>query len=340
VEDYFYNSCRNRHCPKCQHNQKKKWIEQRKKELLPVNYFHLVFTIPRELNQVFIRNKVYCYHLLFRSVWQTIKEFGNNPRWLGAQTGGMALIHTWGQNLSYHPHIHFILPSGGLAEDKFEWISTHKKFFAPVWAMAERFKELLLDDLLKQKQELELTNLDQAFEALMQNLREKKWIVFSQASFSNPDCVIDYLGNYTHKIAISNHRLLKIENDHVFFNWKDYKDSGKQKVMSLHVFEFIRRFLDHVLPHNFYKIRYYGILSNRYKMDNVTQARACLLREGKKVRLKEDKNKSLVTVPQGCTYMGPCKSCKGVTISLEQYKKTRPTQEQDKQDKVIHKKPG
>ena len=320
--DIQYNSCRNRHCPKCQQHQKHKWLEERKKELLPIHYFHLVFTVPHELNSFFITNKALCYQLLFNSVWQTIKEFGDNPSWLGAQTGGLALLHTWGQNLSYHPHIHFIMPSGGLTDDKFEWISTHRKFFAPVWAMARRFRQLFLEGLWMQRSKLKPSLFNQELEPIIKSLENKNWIVFAQTSFADANCVMDYLGNYTHKIAISNYRLLKIENHRVFFSYKDYKDKGTIKVMSLPVFEFIRRFLDHILPPNFYKIRYFGILSNRYKADNIDHAREALKREGKYLKLKNkqpQKEDNPDHVPAGCTNTGACKTCGGPTISLERF---------------------
>jgi hypothetical protein len=318
--DFLYNSCRNRHCPNCQNAQKQKWIGQRKNELLPVSYFHLVFTLPHQLNPIFIANKELCYSLLFENVWKTIEYFSAQPKWLGAKTGCIALLHSWGQNMSYHPHIHCIMPAGGLTEDGMEWLHMHPKFFAPVTEISKKFKELFLQALELEKENLELPITATEWEALIINLNKTNWVVFSQASFAKPDYVIDYLGNYTHKIAISNYRLIKLEDDHVFFYWKDYKDNGKEKIMHLPVIEFIRRFLEHVLPYNFYKIRHFGIFSNRYKSANLENAKQCLAKEAKTVRLVEINFDDLEGFPEGCKYMGTCKECGGAIISMYHYR--------------------
>lgn len=318
--DFSYNSCRNRHCPNCQNAQKQKWMEQRKKELLPVNYFHLVFTVPHTLNPVFKANKEICYRLLFESVWKAIDHFSANPRWLGAKTGCISLLHSWGQNLSYHPHIHCIMPAGGLTQDGMEWMHTHPKFFAPVGEISRKFQTVFLDALAQVKEQLDLSITLSEWERLINSLEKTNWVVFSQASFSSPEHVIDYLGNYTHKIAISNYRLIKLEDDHVFFYWKDYKDNGKEKIMRLPVLEFMRRFLEHVLPHNFYKIRHYGILGNRYKGTNIENARRCLANEDKTLELVEINLSDIETLPPGCPYMGACKVCGGATVSMYHYR--------------------
>jgi hypothetical protein len=318
--DLSYNSCRNRHCPNCQDAQKKKWTGQRKNELLPVSYFHLVFTVPHQLNPVFMANKGLCYNLLFENAWKAIEHFSARPKWLGAKTGCIALLHSWGQNLSYHPHVHCIMPSGGLTEDGTEWLHTNPKFFAPVREISKKFKELFLGSLEFGETNLKTAMAPDEWDTLIKALGKTNWVVFSQASFTKPDHVIDYLGNYTHKIAISNYRIIKLEDGHVFFRWKDYKDSGKEKIMSLHVFEFIRRFLEHVLPHNFYKIRHYGIFGNRYKKANIENARRCLAKEGKTVGLVEIDFEGVEGLPEGCKYMGACKECGGATISLYHYR--------------------
>jgi len=321
VVDISYNSCRNRHCPNCQNAQKQRWMEKRKLELLPVPYFHLVFTVPHRLNPIFMANKEICYRLLFENTWKTISHFSANPQWLGAQTGCIALLHTWGQNLSFHPHIHCIMPSGGLTSDGFEWLHTHAKYFAPVRELSNYFKLEFLKALQLEYQQLNLSISKDEFETLIRELTAINWVVFVQPSFQKPDFVIDYLGNYTHKIAISNHRLIKMEDDQVFFTWKDYAHGGTQKEMQLPVMEFIRRFLEHVLPHNFYKIRHYGIFGNRYKAENIENARACLEREGKTMQTSELPTEKHENLPEGGIYMGPCKECGGATISVYHLRK-------------------
>ena len=313
--EFSYNSCRNRHCPDCQNAQKNKWMQQRKKELLPVSYFHLVFTVPHQLCELFMNNKSLCYKLLFDSVWATINHFSQQPQWLGAKTGCIALLHTWGQNLSYHPHIHCIMPSGGLAEDGTEWISTHPRYFAPVRELSEWFKADLLKSIEAEKERLILPMGAHEFDILLQKLKGINWVVFAQPSFSKSNYVIDYLGNYTHKIAISNHRLIKTEDGNVFFGWKDYKDGGSQKVMQLPVLEFIRRYIEHILPPNFYKIRHYGIYANRFKAQNIEDARECLRLEDKEIEHIEEPATQR-ELPNGCPYMGACRHCGGATVSL------------------------
>jgi len=319
VIDYAFNSCRNRHCPNCQDAKKSQWIEERKKDLLPVTYFHLVFTIPQELNPIFLYNKETCYRMLFESVWKTIQHFSAHPKWLGAQAGCIALLHTWGQSLSFHPHIHCIMPGGGLTSDGFEWIHTRSNFFAPVNLLSEKFKDELLKRLVQEKEKLKLPFIDTEFDKTLNGTRKINWVVFAQPSFTAPDYVIDYLGNYTHKIAISNYRLIKIENNLVYFKWKDYKDGSKMKVMHLPVFEFIRRFLEHVLPYNFYKIRHYGIFANRFRSINIAHAKECLMNEGKVCEISNKKEDFKSQLPEGCPYMGRCIECGGATISYYHY---------------------
>jgi molybdopterin converting factor small subunit len=212
------------------------------------------------------------------------------------------------------------MPSGGLTEDGTEWLHTHPKFFAPVREISKKFKALFLEALGAVKADLEPELPSNERDALIKALERTNWVVFSQASFTKPDHVIDYLGNYTHKIAISNYRLIKLEDDRVFFSWKDYKDSGKEKIMSLHVFEFMRRFLEHVLPYNFYKIRHYGIFGNRYKTANIENARRCLAKEDKILDHVDLDFGEMEGLPAGCIYMGACKECGRATISLYHYR--------------------
>jgi len=268
----LHNSCRNRHCPKCQHKERYKWLEKRKTEILNVKYFHIVFTVPHILNQIAYSNKRIFYGTLFEAVNKTIAVFANDAQWLGAQSGAIAILHTWGQNLSFHPHIHVVIPSGGIIKDTEEWINTHSKFFAPVKAMSEVYKSLFCKILIKKLIDKNIKYSQQ----IVEKSQSLKWVVFAQKPFAKPDYVIDYLGNYTHRVAISNFRIIKNENRKVYFWYKDYKDGSKKKIIELEVIEFIRRFLQHTLPDNFYKIRYFGFMSNRFRTENIQLAKQAI----------------------------------------------------------------
>ena len=272
-----YNSCRNRHCPKCQGLAQLKWLEKRKQELLPIRYFHLVFTIPSELNHLVLINQKVLYTMLFKAASQTVCMLAQQDKHLGAKPGCIAVLHTWGQNLMDHPHIHMIVTGGGLSADGMKWISSKKKFFIPVRIMSRVFRGKYLaffkkayhnNDLLFEGKSKQLKEIKQ-FKQILNALYKKEWIVYAKKTFGNPEKVLNYLGKYTHRIAISNHRILGMDNNRICFNWKDYADKDKQKVMSLTANEFIRRFLLHVLPSGFFKIRYYGLLSSRNKKENL-----------------------------------------------------------------------
>jgi len=279
-----YNSCRNRHCPKCQGLRKVKWIEDRKKDLLPIQYYHIVFTIPNILNDLVLRNKKEMYSLLFKASSETLKELAADPKYLGVNIGFISILHTWGQNLMDHPHIHCIVTGGGLSLKNKEWLSSKKNFFLPVKVISSLFRGKFLD-YLKQKYrdnkllfpgKIQYLQKESNFQELVDTLYDKDWVVFSKPSLANPEAVIEYLGRYTNKIAISNHRIIKMEDGKVTFKYKDYSDDGKNKYMTLDVFEFIRRFLLHVLPKRFVRIRYYGLLCNRYRKQNIVFCRYLL----------------------------------------------------------------
>lgn len=279
-----YNSCRNRHCPKCQGLLKEKWIEDRKKDLLPIQYYHIVFTMPNNLNDLVLRNKKEMYSLLFKASSETLKELAADPKYLGANIGFISILHTWGQNLMDHPHIHCIVTGGGLSLKNKEWLSAKKNFFLPVKVISSLFRGKFMD-YLKQKYDnnklffpgkIKHLQNKSNFRKLVDTLYAKDWVVFSKPSFANPEAVIEYLGRYTNKVAISNHRIIKMEDGKVTFRYKDYSDDGKKKFMTLDVFEFIRRFLLHVLPKRFVKIRYYGILCHRYRKRNLLFCRYLL----------------------------------------------------------------
>lgn len=279
-----YNSCRNRHCPKCQFLKKEKWIEARAEDLLPIQYFHVVFTIPAELKPLVLSNKKVMYDILFRSVSETLIRLADDPKHLGAHIGFMAILHTWGQNLMDHPHVHSVVTGGGLSPEGSSWISSKKKFFIPVNVMSELFKEKFRAYL---KRSYELGELvfpgvidylkeRHAFERLRRQLYHKKWVVYCKPPFNGVEGVFEYLSRYTHRIAISNNRILKIENGEVSFLWRDYSDGDKVKIMTLYALEFIRRFLLHILPGGFVKVRYYGLIANRNRKNNIALCRDLL----------------------------------------------------------------
>ncbi len=302
------NSCRNRHCPVCQHKAREKWLTDRKDELLNVSYFHLVFTLPHLLNPLAYKYKKIVFDVLFKSVNRTIEIFSEDPKWLGAQTGGIAILHTWGQNLSFHPHIHLVIPAGGIIKDTNEWLNTHPRFFAPVKALSIVFKEIFLKKLSiefqKQKLGFDKNIISQA--------QRKKWVVFAQKPFEKPQHVIDYLGNYTHKVAISNYRIINVENGKVHFWYKDYRKNSQRKTMILTEIEFMRRFLQHVLPDNFYKIRYFGFLSNRFRKENILIAqRAIAQNSGKDYTEKSIENKLISFIKKISSNPYPCPKCGG-----------------------------
>ena len=276
-----YNSCRNRFCPKCNWLAKEKWLLKRKKELLPVSYFHVVLTIPDLLNPLIRYNEKVIYDILFKAGSETLLTLGRDPKHLGADIGFMAILHTWGSNMIDHPHLHCVVPCGGLSDDEMEWLwpnksKKKKKFFVHVHVISDLFKKKFLHylDAAYQKGELKLQGQvahlqDPAvFNKLKSELYGKKWVTFCKQPFGGPEQVLEYLSRYTHRVAISNHRLIKVEGGRVYFNWKNYRKDGKFEETSLDVFEFIRRFLLHVLPKGYFKIRYFGILAsrNRHKL--------------------------------------------------------------------------
>jgi predicted Zn-ribbon and HTH transcriptional regulator len=283
-EQISYNSCRNRHCPKCQANKRAEWVSARMQELLPVKYFHIVFTVPAVLNALILQNKRVLYDVLFRAASETLQEAAGNPKNLGAQIGFIAVLHTWSQNLLDHPHIHCIVTGGGLSRDKSEWIKSKDNFFISIHILNRLFRGKYLY-YLKQAYETnclsffgKLSKADSApeFARLLDECYAKKWVVFSKKPFQDPLRVLKYIGRYTHRVAISNRRITDISGGNVSFLWKDYKDQNKKKVMTLSATEFMRRFLLHVLPQGFKRIRFYGILSNRYKNKNLKAIRLFL----------------------------------------------------------------
>ena len=254
-----YNSCRNRHCPKCQGNQRDKWIQAREEELLPVPYFHLVFTLPQALNLLCMHKPAQVYTILFQTAWSVLNSFAQDHKWLGAQSGMISILHTWGQTLSLHPHLHCIVPGGGLTKaGKWKTAKTNGKYLFSVKAMSKVFRGRFIA-ALKEKLPAEMHR------QFVNELYKNDWVVFAKRPFGGPQSVIEYLGRYTHKIAISNHRIKNIEPGSVTFSYKDYRTAAAKKEMTLDALEFIRRFAMHILPKGFVRIRHYGIVSSTSK---------------------------------------------------------------------------
>ncbi len=281
-----YNSCRNRHCPKCQNTERAKWLEARKAELLPVEYFHVVFTIPEELARIAFHNREIVYGILFRAASETLLTIARDPNHLGAEIGFFAVLHTWGQNLQHHPHIHCVVPGGGLSPDYERWMSCKPGFFLPVRVLSRLFRRLFLEAVdeafaegkLQFHGELESLADRSAFAQYLAPLRGKEWVVYSKPPFGGPQQALEYLGRYTHRVAISNERLLAVRDGEVTFQWKDYRHKHKHnsRAMTLASDEFIRRFLIHTLPAGFQRIRHFGFLANRHRKEKLELCRKLL----------------------------------------------------------------
>ena len=279
-----YNSCRDRHCPKCQSLARAQWIEERQAELLDTPYFHVVFTVPEEIAAIAYQNKEVVYGVLFRAASETLQTIAADPKHLGAQIGFFAVLHSWGQNLMFHPHLHCVVPGGGLSPDGTRWISCRRGFFLSVRVLSRLFRRLFLELLEKAFADGQLQFFSalqplqdrQVFLRYLAPLRKRKWVVYAKRPFAGPPQVLDYVGRYTHRVAISNNRLLNIDDRQVQFRYKDYRDGSQQKTMTLSAHEFIRRFLLHVLPEGFQRIRYYGLLGNRYRKEKLERCRQLL----------------------------------------------------------------
>jgi hypothetical protein len=279
-----FRSCRNRHCPKCQGAARAKWIQQRTAELLPTEYFHVVFTLPEEIAAIAFYNQEVVYDMLFRSVAETLLTITGDPQRLGLETGFFAMLHSWGQNLHFHPHLHCVVPGGGLSPDHDRWIAGRRKFLLPVKVLSARFRRLFLQALAKAHAQEELQFFGDllplrdpaVWDRYLEPLQHKKWVVYAKAPFGGPPHVLEYLGRYTHRVAISNRRLLALKDGYVSFQWKDYRDAAQSKVMTVSAEEFIRRFLQHVVPPGLQRIRYYGFLANCHRAAKLTLCRQLL----------------------------------------------------------------
>lgn len=283
-ERIAYNSCRNRHCPKCQSLARACWIEARKEELLPVQYFHVVFTLPDTIAAVALQNQRVLYNMLFAAVTDTLLTIAADPRHLGAEIGFLAVLHTWGQNLSYHPHLHCVVPGGGLSADGCRWVHARRGFFLPVRVLSRRFRHMFL---LAMKKAFEAGEINfhgdiqhladsETFHTWLNGHRRQEWVVYSKRPFGGSQQVVDYLGRYTHRVAISNNRLVNVDEDEVAFRWRDYRNGSVERVMTLSPREFIRRFLMHVLPPRLHRIRYGGFLANCHRTEKLARCRELL----------------------------------------------------------------
>ena len=271
-EEYFgYNSCRNRHCPMCQSYAREKWIQNESSYLLNCRYFHIVTTVPYELNEIFLYNQKICYDILFKATSESILELSEDPKWLGAKVGITSILHTWGGTLEFHPHIHSIVTGGGLKNN--QWVSCDKDYLFKVQVLGSLFKGKFLAYLKHYHSDLILNNDNlkdiKSFNKFLEPLYNKTWITYIEPPKGNAENVIEYIGRYSFRVAISNKRIKNIENDSITFEYKDYKDDSKIKEMTITAEEFIRRFLLHVLPKNFTKIKHYGLLTNRNKKNNI-----------------------------------------------------------------------
>jgi hypothetical protein len=282
-----YNSCRNRHCPKCQNTARRRWVESRKHQLLPVDYFHVVFTVPEQVARIALTNKKVVYGILFRTAAETLLRIARDPRHLGADIGFFAILHTWGQNLLHHPHVHCVVPGGGLSPDRQRWISCRPGFFLPVKVLSRLFRRLFLAQLdsalgsgkLQLFGELAALRQPPMWSALLSCLRRAEWVVYAKPPFGGAQQAIEYLGRYTHRVALSNDRLLEASNGEVSFRWKDYRcrDRHKSRVMTVSGEEFLRRFLLHSLPPGFQRIRHFGLLANRHQKQTTALCRRLLV---------------------------------------------------------------
>ena len=322
-----YNSCKNRHCPKCQGPAARDWMEARAEDLLPVEYFHVVFTLPAEIAQIAYWNKRAVYGLLFKASAETVMAIAADPKRMGAKVSLTSVLHTWGSAMTHHPHIHMIVPGGGLSPDGTKWVACKPGFFLHVRVLSRLFRRLFLDGLaalhgageLAFYGDLERLAQADAFAAWLAPFRKSEWVVYSKPPFGGPEAVIAYLSRYTHRVAISNHRLVSADADTVAFRWKDYriKNGDRQKVMRLATPEFIRRFLIHVLPDGFHRIRHYGLLASATRKANIRTIRALLCVERPDQAPASGPNAEIIPL----TLREPCPCCGGPMRIIEIFRR-------------------
>ncbi|HEX2430727.1 MAG TPA: IS91 family transposase [Aestuariivirgaceae bacterium] len=323
-----YNSCRNRHCPKCQGAAARDWLAAREADLLPVGYFHIVFTLPAEIADIAYQNKAVVYDLLFRAASETTITIAADPRHLGARIGITAVLHTWGSAMTHHPHVHMIVPGGGISLDGERWVACKPGFFLPVRVLSKLFRRLLLDKLsdahaanrLKFFGDLVGLSDRRAFTAHLAPLRKKSWFVYAKPPFAGPEAVLAYLSRYTHRVAISNSRLIALDEAGVTFHYKDYHRTGceRYRTMTLEAGEFIRRFLLHVLPKGFHRIRHYGLLASAGRKANIAQARELLAVPRPKVECRGSGDADAAAPTD---WRPPCPCCGGRMVIIETFER-------------------
>lgn len=321
-----YNSCRNRHCPKCQGSAAQDWMRARMEDLLPVQYFHVVFTLPSQIADIAYQNKAAVYGLLFKASSETLRTIAVDPKHIGAKIGMTSVLHTWGSAMTHHPHVHVVVPGGGLSLDGKRWVACRKGFLVSVKVLSRLFRRLFLEGLAKLHKEGKLAFFGSlsrladpdAFATYLAPLRKTNWVVYAKQPFGGPEAVLAYLSRYTHRIAISNHRLVSADADAVAFKWKDYriKSGDRMKVMRLHTSEFIRRFLTHVLPSGFHRIRHTGFLANGIRRNRIEMIRR-LLDVDPDADLKADDDQCADTNEKEQA----CPKCGGVMIVVETFKR-------------------
>jgi hypothetical protein len=321
-----YNSCRNRHCPKCQGAAAKEWLAEREAELLPVGYFHLVFTLPGRIADIAYHNKAAIYGLLLTAAAEATLTIAADPKRLGAKIGITAVLHSWGSAMTHHPHVHMIVPGGGISLDGTRWVSCRPRFFLPVRVLSRLFRRLFLGKLLAAHQAGRLAFFGdnaalaepRAFAAFLAPLRRTKWVVYAKKPFGGPQAVLAYLSRYTHRVAISNRRLIAADKTGVTFTWKDYRieGPGRYKTMTLPTHEFIRRFLSHVLPKGLHRIRHYGLFANGNRAANIARARELLAVPS---RPKQAETSETAAADQPHMLPRPCRCCGGRMIIIETF---------------------
>lgn len=320
-----YNSCRNRHCPKCQAAAAQEWLEKRKAELLPVGYFHVVFTLPAPIADIAYQNKRVIYDLLMKASAETMVTIAADPKHLGARIGITSVLHTWGSAMTHHPHVHMIVPGGGISLNDTKWIASRKRYLAPFQVLSRLFRRLFLEKLVKAHGDGRLNFYGQhagladrvRFNAFLRPLRKVEWYVHVKEPFAGPEAVLAYLSRYTHRVAISNRRLVHADSNHVAFRYKDYNADHRNrwKTMTLTVHEFIRRFLSHVLPKGFHRIRHYGLFANANRVDNIARARELL---NAQEPIKDNADEGAVAEPDERQILNfPCPCCGGRMIIIE-----------------------
>jgi len=323
-----YNSCRNRHCPKCQGAAAKDWLAAREADLLPVPYYHVVFTLPAAIADIAYQNKAVIYDILFKASAETLTTIAADPKHLGARVGITSVLHTWGSAMTHHPHVHMIVPGGGISPDGERWVACRPGFFLPVRVLSRLFRRMFLERLIATHQAGHLKFFGDhvaladapAFAAHLAPLRRTEWIVYAKRPFGGPQAVLAYLSRYTHRVAIANSRLIACDRSGVTFRWKDYRADGRdrQKVMTLATAEFIRRFLIHVLPHGFHRIRHYGLLASGTRADNIARARRLLDVPAARPEAGDD-SCAEAAKPEALSH--PCPCCGGRMIVIERFQR-------------------